>query len=230
MKRIISYIILLAFSLNAMAAEGNLALLERHIDEFTYATTVEMDQSNQSLYNAQLEILLQNMKNLQAKGLTQKEVISLLEQKMQNKKALENLRVKLALLSDASTDAELKAIFSESKDLYSQGASWNGDAGLIIGFGGIGLVLLAIAAYKFWWKSTHECVEWQEEYKCYDSRCHSTGSGENESTVCYGQVCGMFNECVRHERKGNYYEIHCFNNITCIFNDSSRFDKYSPEP
>lgn len=203
MKGILSWFLLLAFSLNAMAAEGNLGLLEKHIDDFTYATTVEMDQSNQSLYNAQVDLLVQNLKSLQAKGLTQKEVISLLERKMQNQKALEALRVKLSLINDAATDEDLKAIFADSKNIYSQGASWNGSTGAMIGLGGIGLVLIAIAAYKFWWKSTHECVEWQEEYKCHDSRCESTGSGEDRDTTCYGKVCGMFNECVRHERKGN---------------------------
>lgn len=198
MKKIISFILLFAFTMNAFASTANISVLERHIDEFTFATTVASDGTDHSAYQANLDELVKKLKELKAAGLTQKEVVALLEKKIQNGKALEALRLKVSLMNDASTEDELKALFSESKDLYSQGASWNGTA---VAIGGVGLILIAIAAYKFWWHANYECVQWAEEYQCRPSRCESTGSGDNETTTCYGEACGYYNECVRHEKK-----------------------------
>lgn len=198
MRKILSWVLLAAFSLNTFAASGNLSMLEKHIDDFTYATTVESDGSDLAVYDGQVAKLLVALKELQDKGLTQTDVIALLEKKVQNQKTLEALRLKVELLGSASTEEELKAIFADGKDLYARGANWNGT---VLAIGGVGLIIIAIAAYKFWWNSNYECVEWREEYQCHDSRCESAGSGDNEYTVCHGQTCGYFNECARHEKK-----------------------------
>jgi hypothetical protein len=199
MKKIISFIMLLAFTMNAFAATGNLALLEKQIDDFTYATTVEWDQKDQAFYDQQSQKLIKALKDLKTQGLNQNDVITLLEQKLQDKKALEALKFKISLLPSAATEEDMVKLFSDPKNLYSQGSSW---VGAVVA-GTIGVALIALVAYGFWWHANYDCVEWQEEYKCYPSRCESSGSGDDRSTDCYGQTCGNFNECVRHEKKEN---------------------------
>lgn len=42
------------FSLNVMASTGTVQELERHLDEYQYALTVEWDQKDQSFYQTQM--------------------------------------------------------------------------------------------------------------------------------------------------------------------------------
>lgn len=117
----------------------------------------------------------------------------MVEGKTKNKVAVEAHRTKLSLMGNINSPAELaKAMTSASKDLYSNGASWNGDALTYLGYG----VVMAIIAYAVWFDANHKCVAWEERYECRtDTDYDSYGSSYSYT------YCGWYDYCTLYEKK-----------------------------
>jgi hypothetical protein len=212
MKKMISIVLLLCLSVNVMAGTAGVQKLEKHLNEYQYAMTVEWDQKDQKFkdaktkeFNASLE------KVIREDGLSQLEVLSLLEKKLISHQALEAIRLKLALLGNTSSpEALTKALESSTKDMYTQGASWNGEVVIPLA---IGVIVVAIIAYKWWWEKNHVCAEWELRDECvtsnWDDRSCTTDTDEygNSDTYCdtYWNeettvTCGPMNYCLRYEK------------------------------
>ncbi|MFL5784520.1 MAG: hypothetical protein ACJ76H_07930 [Bacteriovoracaceae bacterium] len=216
MKKIISFVLLFCLSLNVMAGTVGVQKLERQLDDYKFAMTVEWDQKDQNFKDAKTKEFYGALeKIIREDGLSQLEIMALMEKKLVNHTALEALRLKLALLGNTSSPETLaKALESSTKDMYSQGASWNGEVVIPLA---IGVIVVAVIAYKWWWEKNHVCAEWQYvDYECddsyWDDRTCTTHSGTDEDGNSYSYdecssywheeyttTCGPQNHCVRYE-------------------------------
>lgn len=215
--RLVSLLVAFCFSFNVLASTGTIQELERHMDDYQYALSVEWDQQDQAFYEAKTEAFFQKMSKLiNEKGLSQAEVLKMVETKTKNKAALEALKLKISLLAKNASAEELANIVKESsKDLYSQGASWNGEVVFSVA---LGIVLIGALVYSIWWSATHECVAYENQWVCntYDNCYYSGGSvgggyyydnwgnWVQPGYTCYGPArttCGYTDVCVEYAKK-----------------------------
>jgi hypothetical protein len=157
--KFLSLLLCLCLSMNTFASTS-FQDLERSLDEYHYALTVEWDQKDKDFYNAQTNKFFAAIR---ASGLSKEDLLSFIEKKTKNKSAVESMKLKAEILSkQADSDTELAEMLRiSSGDYYSQGASWTGDTVLI---GGIILVLGALIAYGIWWNVKYQCVA-SERYR-----------------------------------------------------------------
>ena len=215
--RIISLLVAFCFSLNVMASTGTIQELERHMDEYQYALSVEWDQQDQAFYDAQTKAFFEKLgKLIKEDGLSQEEILKMVELKSKNKAALEALKLKVSVLAKGATAEELANIVKESaKDLYSEGASWNGEVVFSVA---LGIVLVGVLAYSIWWSATHECVAYENQYVCVQQdNCYYSGGSIHDGYhydvwgnwvrpgyTCYGPsrtVCGYQDVCTEYAKK-----------------------------
>ncbi len=194
MKKLLSLLLVLCFSTNVMA--GSTFGLERAMDEYQFALTVEWDQKDQKFYQAKTDAFFAEMAKLIAKdGLSQEEILSVASKKMSNKTQFEALKLKLSLVGKAPSSSELASVLQSSvKDMYQSGASWNGDAVLpVLG----GLLVAALIGYTIWFHATHECVAFDQRYECDSyTECDSFGD------YCYTEEsCGYNSYCTEYVKK-----------------------------
>lgn len=193
MKKLLSFILVLCFSANVFA--GSTLGLERAMDEYQFALTVEWDQKDEAQYQKMNAAFFAEVAKLvAAEGLSQADVLTVAEKKMANKAQLEALKLKLTLAGKAQSKEALGQILQESvKDMYAQGASWNGDAVVPIL---AGLAVAAIIGYAIWFHANHRCVAWDERWECSaTSYCDDWG-------YCYtDESCGWETYCTRYEKK-----------------------------
>lgn len=194
MKKLLSLLLVLCFSANVMA--GSTIGLERAMDEYQFALTVEWDQKDQKFYQAKTDAFFAEMAKLIAKdGLSQEEILSVASKKMSNKTQFEALKLKLSLVGKAPSSSELASVLQSSvKDMYQSGASWNGDAVLpVLG----GLLVAALIGYTIWFHATHECVAFDQRYECDSyTECDSFGD------YCYTEEsCGYNSYCTEYVKK-----------------------------
>lgn len=192
MKKLFSLLLVLCFSMSAMA--GSTVGLERAMDEYQFALTVEWDQKDQAVYQAKTDAFFAEMAKLIAdEGLSREEILGVASKKMTNKAQLEALKLKLALAGKAQNSKELAKVLQDSvKDMYAQGASWNGEAVLpILG----GLALAALIGYAVWFSATHECVAWDQRWECHSS------SNCNDYSCSGYESCGWEDYCTQYVKK-----------------------------
>ena len=189
--KFVSLLVAFCFSLNVMASTGTIQELERSIDEYQYALTVDWDQKDEKFYEERTQIFFNQMAKLIEAGLSQKEIQTLVEKRVNNNKAVEALKLKLSLTAKNVSSEELAKVVKEAtKDLYAQGASWNGYMVFPWIAGGI---VIALLAYGAWWDANHECVAYENQYVC------------NTYNTCNGQV---------------YYGPTYYGSTTCTFPQS----------
>lgn len=163
--RILSALLCLCFTLNVMAASGTTAELERALDEYHYALTVEWDQKDKAFQTEKTEAFYTTLSTLMAKGLTSDEVMALVEKKVKNKEQVAALKLKMGLLAkNANSSDELaRSLTDASKGMYSTGASWEGAVIISVG---IGVVIAAAIAYSIWFDANHTCVATAQGQQC----------------------------------------------------------------
>lgn len=210
--RIVSLLVAFCFSLNVMASTGTVQELERAMDDYHYSLSVEWDQKDQKFYDAQTKAFFAKLEKLiKEDGMSQSEIMNLVEKKANNKAVVDALKLKLTLLSKGASAEEMAAIVRESaKDMYSQGASWNGSVVVPVV---IGLLVAAVIGYSIWWDATHECVAWESQYVCNTyNDCYYGGGyydpyyggGYYGGSYCYGPsytTCGYADVCVEYAKK-----------------------------
>jgi hypothetical protein len=215
--RFVSLLVAFCFSLNVMASTGTVQELERSMDDFHYALSVEWDQKDQAFYEAQTKIFFEKMNDLIVNGgLTQDEILKLVESKSKNKAAIEALKLKLSLLPKNLSTTELADIVKQNaKDFYAEGASWNG---YVVYSVVLGVVIIGAIAYSIWWSATHECVAYENQYVCtQQSNCYYTGGSTaggysydmygnwvSPGYTCYGPsytTCGYQDVCTQYAKK-----------------------------
>lgn len=168
--KFISMILALTLSMNVFA--DSVVSLEKSLNDYQYALTVEWDQKDLEFYQIKTKEFFESMTSLiKEEGLSQGEVLKFAETKM-DKSAVEALKMKLSLLSKNLSVEELTlAIKESSQGFYAQGASWNGE---ILESVAIGLVVAGLIGYGIWYNASHDCVSYGERYVCNSHNCRYT--------------------------------------------------------
>lgn len=201
--KILSTLIALCITMNVFASTGAMNDLSTAMDEYQYSMTVEWDQKDQTFKAKQLEALSGKMGELFKQGLTAQDVNVLINNRFKNSQVAHAAKAKLALMGNNLTPANVVDLLKDSSsDIYSNGASWNGNAQLFV-WGGVIVAIIAIAvAYNQWQNKNYECVETAIADFCTDAYdCHGSSS-ENSSGSCYyaGTRCGSYERCIKEVR------------------------------
>lgn len=195
MKKILAFVLAFSFTASAFASSAATAL-EKRLDEYQYALSVDWDQKDQRFYDAQTNAFFADLQRLVTeKGLKQEEIMALAEKKIADKNALEAIKLKLALVGNDKNPSELASVVRDiSKDLYTKGASWNGEVLIPVA---IGVVVVAVVGYAVWFSATHECVAYDQRWDC-DSYTHCNSSG----SYCWTDTnCGWEDYCTEYVKK-----------------------------
>ncbi len=181
--KILSIVLSLCLTMNVLAASGTVSEFEKSLDNLQYSLTVEWDQKNQDVYEKVSQKFFDEMEHMMAnQQLTQEQIISVLEKKVANKKALEAIKLKLSLMGKVNESQLAEVLKESSKEMYTQGASWNGDVVTPII---IGVAVLAIG-YLIWFHATHECNSYNTSYSC-------ANTSEVYGTQCYySEYCEFY--------------------------------------
>lgn len=204
--RFISLLVAFCFTFNVMASTGTVQELERALDDYQYSLSVEWDQNDQSFYDLKTKEFFGKLEQLiKEEGLSQEQMLSLVEKKVNNPSVVNALKLKLSLLGKGATTDDLVSLIKDStKDMYAQGASWNGE---IVYTVVAGLLVAAIVGYSIWFDTNHECVSYETELFCHFVQS-CTGSYYDSYTgvfvTCapYPQnVCGYRQVCTSYRKK-----------------------------
>jgi hypothetical protein len=171
--KMIALVLSLCFTANVFAATGSVQALERAFDNYNYAVTVEWDQKDPTFHEQQTKKLIEDITTLRNNGLTRDEIVSVVEKKVADKKALEALKLKLSLLNITSPE-DLSQALRES-DLYTHGASWNGSAAMFI----FPALFVVLVVYLIATDRDYECVRWETGYYCEQGNYMICGYGEH---------------------------------------------------
>lgn len=201
--KLISALLALCFTMNVFASTGAISELSMAMDEYQYAMTVEWDQKDQAFKAKQLEALSGKMGELFKEGLTAEDVNVLINNRFKNSQVAQAAKVKLALMGNNLSPSNVVDLLKDSSsDIYSNGASWNGNTQLFV-WGGVIVAIIAIAvAYSKWKSDNYECAETAIADFCTDAYdCHGTSS-EYSSGSCYyvGTRCGSYERCIKEVR------------------------------
>lgn len=174
MKKI-SLLLCILLSFNVLATP--LSTIEQSLDDYHYAMTVEWDQKDQKFHDEKTQIFLAAIQTAMAEGASKEDIFKLAQSKMKSSQNLEALKLKMSLLSaPASNSAELVEILKmSSADFYTQGASWNGEAGEIALWAGIALFV----GFAVWFTIKYKCVK-EERYRDCDWETDSDGDRDYE--------------------------------------------------
>lgn len=141
-SRLMSFMLCCAiFTVSAQATSQN--GLKAAFDELNYALTVEWDQNNKDFYMEQMKTFKNKVSELQALGLSNKELIEFAKSEVKDKKLAAELDTAFSMISLNRMKGEQASEYLVNiiKKGYSTGASWNSDAAIWIG---VGLLLVVV--------------------------------------------------------------------------------------
>jgi hypothetical protein len=211
--RFLSLLVAFCFTFNVLASTGTVQELERVLDDYQYSLSVEWDQKDQKFYDVKTKEFFSKLEQLiKEEGLSQEQIMTLVNKKANNKALVEALKLKLSLMGKNISNEDLIKLINEStKDMYSRGASWNGQIIIPVA---IGLLIAAVVGYALWWDANHVCVAWENQYVCNTyNNCPSSAGGYYDpynggyygGQYCYGPLytttCGYQDVCTQYEKK-----------------------------
>lgn len=159
--------------------------LKQAFDELSYSLTVEWDQKDKEVYTAQMKKFSASVRELQAKGMTDAELVSFIKSEVKDQKVAKDLETAFTMISinKMSSEEASKYMVETMKKSYSAGASWNGDAILYIGLGVLIVVAaVSLAAAGYTGGGSRACYE--DVYVC-DTTCYDD--------YWYGYTC--YDDC-----------------------------------
>jgi len=130
--------------------------LKAAFDELDYALTVEWDQRDKDFHTEQLRKFTAAMRELQAKGLTNAQLVDFAKSQVKNAQVAKDLETAFNMIQiNKMSPAEAnKYILDTMKKSYSVGASWNGEVFIYLAVG-VMIVALAIAIANSAYDSHH---------------------------------------------------------------------------
>ncbi len=142
-KKLFTLMIAVAFTTTTAFANPNSGL-KAAFDELNYSLTVEWNQTDKAFYDAQMKKFSNTIKELQAKGLTNNDLIAFVKAEVKDAKIARDMETAFTMiqLQKMSQSDAANYMTETMKKSYSVGASWNGDAVLYIG---LGVLLLVVA-------------------------------------------------------------------------------------
>lgn len=140
--RLITFVLAMSiFSVQAdVATQGS---LKAAFDDLNYSLSVEWDQKDRAFYDAKVESFSKTVAALQAKGLTNAELVEFVKSNIKDKRLASELETAYTMISiNKLSPAEArKLVLETTSKSYSKGASYMGEAVL---YGA--LIILIIAA------------------------------------------------------------------------------------
>ena len=165
--KFLSWILLLCFVSNAFASTGAVAELERALNDYQYNMVVDWDQKDKAQaekfsyeFFARLDDLFQK------DGLSNEDVMSYMETRIQDKKRLAELQGQVSMIANkANSSKELARLLSENAGAFeSKGASWNGTTTLLAA--GLFIAVAALLVHKIIFNLNHYCAEEKRYESC----------------------------------------------------------------
>lgn len=141
-KFIMLLMVMSIFTTQANASTQN--GLKAAFDELNYSLTVEWDQKDKAFYTTQMKKFSGVLRELQAKGLTNAQMIDFVKAEVKNEKIAKDLETAFNMISinKLSSEEASEYMVETMKKSYSAGASWNGE---VIVYLAIGLLIVAAA-------------------------------------------------------------------------------------
>jgi uncharacterized protein YoaH (UPF0181 family) len=142
-KKLITLMMVLSiFSTQANAASQN--SLKAAFDELNYAMAVEWDQQDKDFYQAQMQKFSNEIRSLQAEGLTNEELIAFVKSEIKDAKTARDMETAFNMISinKMSSEEASKYMLDSMKRSYAVGASWNGE---ILIYVGVAVLIVAVA-------------------------------------------------------------------------------------
>lgn len=148
--------------------------LKLAFDELNYSLSVDWDQKDRAFYDAQMKKFQDEVKELQAQGLTNSEIVAFAKSQVKDEKLAKDIDTAFTMIQvNKLSEAEARKLVLDTVSKgYTQGASWRGEVavyttiavvlvaalvvGLAVGLGGN--VTVSTGSY---------CTNYTE-YVCYD--------------------------------------------------------------
>lgn len=183
-KRFATLVMAFAFMSTSVFANTNSGL-KAAFDELDYALTVEWNQKDKSFYDAQMKKFNDTLRQLQANGLTNQDLIAFVKAEVKDAKVAKDMETAFTMIQIQKMSASDAANYMTEtmKRSYSAGASWNGDAVMYIGLGVL-LVAVGVAVALggaggggggggYYCEDVYVCDtrcydDWYWGYSCYD--------------------------------------------------------------
>lgn len=189
MKKILSSFVLFCFTINVMASTNSVQALEKHLDNYEYAMTVEWDQKDIEFQDKMTHRLLTEAKD-DLDQVSAADLDALLEKRLGGTKTLEALKLQLKLHPIKNTADISQFLKDHSHYFYNQGASWNGIViyptailiAAIVGF----IVLMEVADGP-----KANCLRYETQNYCYE-RWDVSGNLREQN-------CGDHKVCAEYE-------------------------------
>jgi Skp family chaperone for outer membrane proteins len=130
------------FTVQAQASTQN--GLKAAFDEMNYSLTVEWDQKDNAVYEAQLKKFTGVVRDLQKQGLTNSQMIAFAKSEVKDAKVAKDLETAFSMITinKMSSEDASKYMMDSMKRSYSSGAAWNGD---VLTYLAVGLLIVALA-------------------------------------------------------------------------------------
>lgn len=208
--KLISWLLLLCITSNVFAKSIEHDL-KNSIEEFQYSLTVEWDQKDDVALKKIVAELNKDLQNLKGQGMTEEQLLSVIEKSTVSKEKFDQIKAKLLLnRSSNSVETITEVLKSEIENLGARGASWNGSADVYYSLAAVALIGLLVWAAIAWQNDKEEwnnstCLVAEnyescgEEFRCtaYD---YSTDEWGHRTETCVGGVyewvCHTYNRCL----------------------------------
>lgn len=149
--------------------------LKAAFDELTYSLTVEWDQQDKAFYNAQTAKFAAEVRELQAQGMSNQELIDFTVSQIKDENLARDLKNVFAAvtINNMTSEEAAKYVSEMMKNTYGQGANWSGGAaiGAVIGV----IFFVAVAAIVFGYArpgqgcyEVYRCDQYCNGVYCYD--------------------------------------------------------------
>jgi hypothetical protein len=192
--KLITWFLILCFTTQAFAGTVREDLTSA-LNDYEYNMVVEWDQKDSAKAEAFNKEFSSALEKLFKQGLTQEELLSVVEKRVTSKERFEAIKMKASLLQNSASDARSIAdlLQRELSDMGHRGASWNGEVQMYV-LAIVPLVLLgALIIYQHMWNQSHRCVEAAREEVCHsvcdDYSYRDTCSTWDDSTCTTGEYC-----------------------------------------
>ncbi len=135
-KKLITFTMVFSFFIVQANAASN-AGLKAAFDELNYSLSVEWDQKDKTFYTEQMKTFTAEIHELQAKGLTNQQLIEFVKAEVKNEKVAKDLETAFNMISINKMSAEdaSQYMVETMKRSYSVGASYQGEVAVLAAVG-----------------------------------------------------------------------------------------------
>jgi hypothetical protein len=142
-KKLIALMMVLSIFTTQASASTNDGL-KAAFDDLNFALTVEWDQKDKAFHETQMSKFTAQIRDLQAKGLTNAQLVDFAKSEVKNAKVAKDLETALNMIqiNKMSAGEANKYVLDTMKKSYSAGASFNGE---VLVYVAVGVLVVALA-------------------------------------------------------------------------------------